>query len=246
MNILANSFLLGLDLKSLGAAGTIVTLIFYFLLQVMKVLGLSISLSPKQKLLVFFAFFVLGIFCVYQIPVWFTPQGPQKQMSNPEPVTTGSINKSMSGDPVLFLFSSFQIGRAQSPLCQIVFGKYQINESFSKNSPFYINPGNTSIRIVLLEIDQTKNKAIFEINDNGIKLNDLIDISLGPGESKDFSVKDCHGTLTLSSIQSKTEGFSQLFRTRYSANIILSPKEGKMKMYLIPKSVKTTNQKTQL
>lgn len=192
------------------------------------------SLTKKESWLVFGLCYIPVTFCL----IYSTMKGdggketPQEQQM-PKIIKSTNVSK-ISGRGELAFFAGFfatdvyaaepgpqgRVANAPS-YCGVTPNTYTIYLTFNSDQPYFITPGQTRLRVVLLDLNTDKNSANIEINDNGNPINGPKKFlaQLSQNQTSDFQYKDCKFRITYMGYGSFREGLFLLFRTRYFANV---------------------------
>jgi len=213
-----------MDYKELLTAGGGAGVFLYFLLSAIKLL--IPDMKATMRLIIFILLYIPCVFCLLWVTIHGDSGGKQPSDSQKVLKETGLNVRESSSNPVLLLFPSAYASPAPyvSPqtYCGVTTHEYAVYQSFNSSKPYFINPGNTTLRIVLIDLTADNNKAVIEINNNGTPLPGIKNSTVlfpNVNSTYDFDFGGCRFRLTYLGYGSFNAGIKFLLKTRYYARI---------------------------
>jgi len=216
-----------MDIKPILTSGAGAGILATFLLPLIKTLfrnGIE-NLSKIERWVIFILCYGLCVFCLLKATAT-SDGGPQQgQKQNTEDISKKSGVNPPSAS-LAFAQHYAYIGNTPSDVsaCGVDLKDYIIYESFNNDKPYFINPGNTTLRLVLVSLDEDNNKAQIEVNNNGNPITGTRKLLItfpNVNSSSIFQFETCKFRITYLGHTSFNAGFKYLFRTRHCAKVRL-------------------------
>jgi hypothetical protein len=217
------------EIKAFLTATSGIGVLFAFLFTVIKYLFPKAleTLTKSERWIIFLLCFGLCVFCLVHGTQTVDGGNQQDQKTGTE---NPSKKTSADSSSTSFIFSNSHVyagniaANNNTSECGVDLKDYIIYESFNNDKPYFINPGNTTLRLVLVSLDQDQNKAQVEVNDNGNPISGAKKLLITfpyVNASSTFRYGSCRFKITYLGFDSFNAGIKYLLRTRYYAKVRL-------------------------